>query len=120
MSDEKDNKDKQKSHNGPSAFFDHIRSMAIPPIVIGSLIAAPFKRMLYPPKRDGWNPRFETAVHLLKRVIANAPYDLRIARSYTDLSIPGVLLPRNAHRLKEHIFASDGSYMKILNLSLIA
>ena len=106
------NLDKVNKPESSQPFMDALRVIALPSLVMGTLVAAPFKRVLFARKRDGWNPRFETAVHLVKRVLDNAPHDIKLARSLADMAIPGLLLPSKVYRFKERVQVSDGSYMK--------
>lgn len=106
------NNDKSDKADSPQPFMDAMRVIALPTLVVGTLVAAPFKRIMFARKRDGWTPRFETAVHLVKRVLDYAPHDIKIARGLADISIPGVLLPSRVYRFKERIAVVDGSYMK--------
>ena len=82
---------------------EKMKLVTIPLKVAGAFLVAPFRRLLQPRLRSTWNPRFETYVHLVKKILLEAPNDLTAARSLADRSVPNLVLPGGVHRFKERV-----------------
>jgi monoterpene epsilon-lactone hydrolase len=73
-----------------------MQSVALPSRVMASAFRIPFKIAMKGKRLPSWSTQMEVVIAAFRSACRNAPRDLSLIRAWTDVSIPDLILPKEA------------------------
>lgn len=111
--------DISREHLGPGSLSGAFRAVTLPWRLSGSVAKALTRRTVSGPKRPTWNASFEAAISVLRSAAQNVPRSVSVMRFFTDVSIPGALLPAGAIRAVEMLRRRENGKLESLDIEWI-